>query len=125
MHVKPTQKTTELHTNFLFDVIDMRGTKGFPVNQKGIVFIHKDNRRVTCRSCGLPIQLRDTYIIRTDTWDRGWRIDHHDFGPLFTAVYGPKGESYFPTNTAAAKALAAHRETVAEKAIITDYRRAS
>lgn len=100
-----------------FETIDMRGKNGFPVDERGFVFVHKDERLVHCRHTGLPVQLRDTYLIRTD--NEGWRIDRQDYGPLFEAVYGPNRESHFSTKQEAVAALAAHLEKVASRAVIS------
>jgi hypothetical protein len=97
MHVKPTQKTTKLGTDLTFDVLDLRGRQGFPEGQDGLVFVHKDYRQV-----GI------SFVVRTDSMCRGkWRVDRM-VGPIAEAVYGPNREDYFPTNTAAAVALAKH-----------------
>jgi len=118
MYVKPSQKTTKLGVDLPFEVLDMRGRKGFPQSQEGLVFVHKDNRVVNCRLTRVPIQLRATYVIRTDHRGEGWRIDQHDLGSLFTAITGPDRQDYFPTNKAAAAALVAHLNKVATSTTI-------
>ena len=126
MNVRPTQKSTRLGTELTFEVLDMRGRKGFPKGQTGLVFVHKDTRVVPCRLTGQSIHLNATYVVRTDTArPREWRVDHQDFGPLFTAVYGPDHESYFLTNEDAAATLVNHLEQVKQRALCSDHWRAS
>jgi hypothetical protein len=102
VYIKPTQKTTKLGTSLTFDVLDLRGRQGFPESQRGLVFVHKNTPRV-----GL------TFVVRTGSLGRGqWRVDM--VGLIPEAIYGPSQEvireDYFPTNEAAARALAKYLE---------------
>jgi len=118
MNINPTQQTSNLHTDLTFEVIDMRGTKGFPKGQKGLVFSHKDQRVLKCRVTGIDLPQNSTFVVRTDDTGKGWRIDRAEGFGMFVAVYGPNRESYFPTNDAAAAALETHLAEVARKATV-------
>jgi hypothetical protein len=66
-----------------FDVVDLRGEKGFPEGPQGLVYIHQSAQRLPHRYTGTPRVVKTTWLIRTTCWDDGWRIDRQSFGPLF------------------------------------------
>lgn len=80
-----------------FVTLDYRGREGFPTGPKGLVYHHENV---------VGGRVRDFYV-RTDTTDKGWRIDHREFG-INVAVYGHNGESYFESEHEAALALEQH-----------------
>jgi len=112
MQVNPNQKTTKLGTDLTFEVVDMRGERGFPRGQKGLAFRHQERRTIHCKFTGVPINRKADYVIQTDHTGKGWRIDHHEGFGLKTAVYGPNREDYFPSHSAAASALKAHLDEI-------------
>lgn len=111
MRISFSQTTTRLGTDLTFEVVDMRGKRGFPQGQKGLLFAHHERREIRCVNTGLPIKRDATYVIRAD--ETGWRIDEvFAVGPA-TAVYGPDREDHFPTQVGAAKALKAYLDVLA------------
>lgn len=104
MNIKPNQKTTKLGTDLIFGIVDVRGSAGFPNDQRGFVFIHIEDRTIQCKNTGLPIHRKARYHIRTAADESGWRIDLSPvYGPLET-VYG-LGEGR-PTHWTTAKQAA-------------------
>lgn len=107
MYVNPSRPHTSLKSNLLFTVHDLRGKQGFPRGSKGLVFEYVEQRVVTCKVTGRDIQRDARYVIRTAAGEDGWRIDRlPKLGPAET-VYGVKDRAtHWPTNEAAAQALA-------------------
>jgi hypothetical protein len=105
MHIKPTQKTTNLGSDITFAVHDFQGDYGFPQGQGGLVFEHLEKRVIRCKYSGQAIGRNARYVIRTAAGEEGWRIDlMPPLGPIET-VYGLDRETHWASNTAAAKAL--------------------
>jgi hypothetical protein len=117
MNINPSQKTTRLGTALTFEVVDMRGRNGFPQGQKGLAFRHQERRTIYCGVSGLAIKRSADFILRTDA--KGWRIDHREGYGLNTAVYGPNGEEYFPSNDEAAFALQQYLDDIRDNSTLT------
>lgn len=112
MKMSPNQTTTKLGTKLTFEVVDLRGQRGYPAGQNGYVFVHREQREIRCKYTGLPIKRNAIYVVRIDP-NGSWRIDEvFAYGPN-TAVYGPEREEYFPTPVAAAKALKTYLDVIA------------
>ena len=105
MNIRINQISSKLGTKLIFKVYDFRGIRGFPQGQDGFQFECFERREIRDKYTGLPIKRDERYVIRTDDTGKGWRIDRiPKVGPA-EAIYGIDGASYWPTNTAAAKAL--------------------
>jgi len=85
-------------------LIDMRGKSGFPSDSNGVCF---------------EVKIRDRYVIRTDSANRGWRIDKVDVFGMKEAVYGPGGEAYWQDVAGALAVL--HDIVFATSAGVTDF----
>jgi len=96
---------TKQMSGLKFEVIDMRGTRGFPNNSEGYVYIHKMSIKVPHGFTGTKKQKKATFVIRTDHKNKGWRVDEMDLR-IATAV----GDSskYYTTPQGAARMLARH-----------------
>ena len=107
MNVNPGQKGTSLRTSLTFEVNALRGKQGFPEDQTGLVFLHREVRTINCKYTGLDIPRRNNFAVRIDGEGQGWRIDKvNGLGPN-EAVYDTDDErtAYFASNHEAAQAL--------------------
>lgn len=106
MNIEPRQKRTSLRTSLDFEVSDNRGRHGFPNDQRGLVFIHREERTVYCKHTGVEIPRRNGIRIRIDGQSDKWRIDlMPDNGPV-EAVYDTDDKTaLFDSNHEAAQAL--------------------
>ena len=100
-----------------FEIIDMRGEKGFPEDDKGLVYAHRTNEPLNDKYTGIAKNWKRTFAIRTDASGRkGWRIDLMGaFGGPAEAIEGLRG--YYKTPMAAAKKLAAYLKSVYQKGV--------
>lgn len=110
------KKMDSLGTRQRFEVLDMRGKKGFPEGDEGFVYILKYSTELPQRYTGIPKKWKRTFIIRTDDSNKGWRIDKSDMG-IPETVRGL--ESYYRTPQEAAKKLVGYLEG------LTEYKEAS
>lgn len=100
-----------------FEIIDMRGEKGFPEDDKGLVYAHRTNEPLKDKYTGIAKNWKRTFAIRTDASGRkGWRVDlMGSFGGPAEAIEGLRG--YYKTPMAAAKKLAAYLKSVYQKGV--------
>jgi len=100
-----------------FEIIDMRGKKGFPEDDKGLVYAHRTNEPLKDKYTGIAKNWKRTFAIRTDASGRkGWRVDlMGSFGGPAEAIEGLRG--YYKTPMAAAKKLAAYLKSVYQKGV--------
>lgn len=108
-------KEFEKMSGLRFEVIDMRGKKGFPEDDKGIVYLHKAEYKLKQEYTNVEKVWKRTYVIRTDHRDKGWRID--EMAPPLPTEAVPGLENYYKTPQVAAKKLAAYLKNIVSKGI--------
>lgn len=113
-------KTAKLGTALSFKVHNLQGQNGFPVGSKGLVYEYLEQRVIRCKHTGIKIRRDARYVIRTDSTDKGWRIDLlPKLGPAET-VYGlDAGRStYWSTPEQAAQAFSGVLDEIANNTSI-------
>jgi hypothetical protein len=101
----------------VFKIIDMRGQKGFPEGDEGLVYHLKVEYKLKERYTGTEKKWKRQYLIRTDHKNQGWRVDDYGIGPS-TPVDGIEG--YYKTPEVAAKKLAAYLKGVQDKGVYVE-----
>jgi len=103
-----------------FEVIDMRGQRGFPSGDEGLVYHLKVEYKLKDKYTGEEKKWKRQYVIRTDHKNKGWRID--EVAPPMPAEAVPGLESYYKTPQAAAKALAGYLKGIKSKGVYVEER---
>ena len=104
-------KKTNLGTKYRFDILDKRGKDGFPDGPEGLIYRLDVEKALHEYPVGGTKDWKATFVIRTDTSGRGWRIDKMD---LFIAESVRGLKDYYRTPKDAAKKLAAYLDTLTE-----------
>ena len=101
-----------------FEVLDMRGQKGFPMGKEGFVYTLKVKYKLKQKYTGIEKDWKRTFVIRTDAkHPKKWRIDEMDW---IMAVSIPGLESRYSSITAAAKKLAAYLKNIRDQGIYVE-----
>lgn len=115
--IRPTLPSLEEEakrmSGLAFEVIDMRGQRGFPEGDEGLVYHLKLEYKLKDKYTGEEKKWRRQYVIRTDHKNKGWRID--EVAPPMPAEAVPGLESHYKTPQAAAKALAGYLKAIRDK----------
>lgn len=88
------------------NILDFRGQNGFPNDERGICYEFNQSVQYFDRWTNIPRKVHKRYVVRTDTTNQGWRIDHlPPIGPA-EAVRGlSDNKAYWNTAQEAATAL--------------------
>ena len=68
---------TDLGTTLTFEVIDMRGTRGFPDDPRGLVYVHREDRELPERYGRAARRQQRTWVVRHGGQEQAWRVDLH------------------------------------------------